>query len=247
MVTDKRIKNELTKQDMNTQFRKLVTIRLSVTWKFVFYLLLVTFIPFEIKAQQRFNAGIKAGLSTSQVAGDNYSGFDKAGFVGGAFVSGKLNEKWTGQFEIIYIQKGSKHNPDPEKGDYSYYYMGLDYIEVPVLFQYHQKKFIYELGPGFSYLMKEREYINGQDFTGLSPFIKTEINFNVGISYTIIKKLGISWRYTNSISPIRKHYSSVGSPFQGPAPGTTRWYNPGQMNNVLSFTLTYQFSGSKSE
>ena len=73
---------------MNTQFRKLVTIRLSVTWKFVFYSLLVTFISFEAKAQQRFNAGIKAGLSTSQVAGDNYSGFDKAGFAGGFFGAG---------------------------------------------------------------------------------------------------------------------------------------------------------------
>jgi len=236
MVTDKRIKNEFTKQDMNTQFRKLVSIRLSVTWKFVFYSLFLTFISFEVSAQQRFNAGIKAGLSTSQVAGDNYSGFDKAGFAGGFFVRGLFNEKWTGQFEIIYIQKGSRHNANPEKGDFNYYYLGLDYIEVPVLFQYHQKKFTYELGPGFSYLMREREFLDWQDLTGMRPFNKNEISINMGISYTIFNNFDINWRYSNSVSSIRDHAS-----------GASRWYNPGQTNSVIAFTLTYQFAGGKTE
>lgn len=213
--------------------------------KFNYIFFAVLLISFEIKAQQRFIAGVKAGLSTSQVAGDTYSGYDKVGFDGGAFVTGKLNEKWTGQFEIIYIQKGSKHNPNPDKGDYNYYYMGLDYIEVPVLFQYHQKKFSYEIGPGFSYLIREREYINGQDFTGARPFNKTEINFNLGISYTLFKNLEINWRFTNSITPIRRHASAAISQIQQPVYG--RWYNPGQMNNVLAFTLTYQFGGGKTE
>jgi hypothetical protein len=71
-----------------------------------------------LNAQQRFNAGIKAGVSTTQVSGDTYSGYNKAGLVGGAFVRGIMNEKWTGQFEIMYIQKGSRHNGNPDKGDY---------------------------------------------------------------------------------------------------------------------------------
>lgn len=204
--------------------------------KSVFIVIILWIVSFKTEAQQRFKAGVKAGLSTTQVAGDTYSGYDKAGFAGGVFITGILNEKWTGQFEMIYIQKGSKHNANPEKGDYSSYYLGLNYIEVPVLFQYHQKKFTYELGPGFSYLMKETELLNWQDLTGLRPFTKNEISINLGINYIIFDNLGINWRYTNSVTSIRKHAS-----------GASRWYNPGQTNSVLAFTLTYQFLGAKSD
>lgn len=197
---------------------------------FIFFLLL--FISNGIDAQQRFKTGLKAGLSTSQVDGDTYTGYNKAGFVGGAFVNGQLNEKWTGKFEIIYIQKGSKHNANPEKGEIDYYYLGLNYMEVPVLFQYHQKKFTYEFGPGIAYLFKEKEYFNWQNLTGLNPLNKTEIGINLGISYTVFDNLDINWRYSYSITPIREHSF-----------GARTWYNPGQMNNVLAFTLTYQFSG----
>ena len=210
---------------MNTQIRR-----------FVFFSLVVTFISFETKAQQRFKAGIKAGLSTSQVDGDTYSGYNKAGFIGGAFIRAQLNEKWTAQFEIVYIQKGAKHNANPEKGNFDYYYLGLNYVEVPVLFQYHQKKFTYELGPGFGYLIKEEELFNFQNLTGIYPFNKSEIGINVGVSYTILTNLDMNWRYSYSITPARPHAS-----------GATRWYNPGQMNNVLSFTLMYQFGGGKTE
>lgn len=202
----------------------------------VFLSFLSLSISFEVKAQQRFNVGVKSGINTSQVAGDNYSGFNKVGFVGGIFVRGKLNETWKGQFEIIFSQKGSKHNGDNEKGDFNYYFLGLDYLEVPVLFQYHLKKFTYEIGPGFSFLMKEREYLNFQDLTGIRPFNKKEISFNMGINFIIFDNLGVNWRYTNSLSSIRQHAS-----------GASRWYNPGQTNNLLSFTLTYLFGNGKTE
>jgi hypothetical protein len=83
--------------------------------------LIILFLFFTIasNAQQRFKVGVKAGLSTSQVDGDTYGGYNKAGFDGGIFVTGKINEKWTSQFEMIFIQKGSKHNSDPENGDVS--------------------------------------------------------------------------------------------------------------------------------
>lgn len=208
----------------------------SQIFKFIYFSLFVTFISLEVNAQQRFMTGLKAGLSTSQVDGDTYTGYNKVGFDGGAFVNGKLNEKWTGQFEIIYIQKGSKHNPNTEIGDYTFYSLALNYIEVPVLLQYHYKKYTFESGPGFSYLIKEKEYFNGQDITGISPFIKKEINFNIGISYTFLNNLGIDCRYSYSITPIREHSF-----------GAKTWYNPGQMNNVLAFTLTYQFGDAKTE
>lgn len=193
-----------------------------------FILLLISCL--NAKAQQRFTAGIKAGLSTSQVDGDSYSGYNKAGFIGGIYVDGKLNEKLSASFEMIFIQKGSKHNSNADMGDYSYYYLGLNYIEVPLLIQYHQKKFIFEIGPSFGYLISNKEYNEfGESFNPV-PFKSTEIGGGLGVSYTLIKNLSINWRYSYSLLPIRE--------FQL---GTTAWRHRGQWNNVLSFTLNYTF------
>ena len=187
-------------------------------------------------AQNRFKFGLKAGLSTSQVEGDSYGGFHKAGADGGIFVNTRFREKFSAQLEMIFIQKGSKHIGNPEIGDGSYYYMGLNYIEVPVMFQYHQKKFTFELGPGFGYLISSSEYNEfGAVYMPLE-FNKTEISAGIGVSFEIIKNLSINWRYSNSIVPIRSFRS-----------GQTRWYNPGQRNNVLAFTLNYQFGNAKTE
>ncbi len=199
------------------------------------YIFLFLFL-FSLKtnAQSRFNAGIKAGISTSQVEGDTYGGFNKAGFDAGAFLNAKINEKWSAQFEVIYIQKGSKHNSDIDKGDLSFYWLKLNYLEVPLLFQYHQKKFTFELGLGYGYLINYHEYNEtGELQNPINPFKKEEISASVGISYLIFKNLGINWRYTNSLFSIRDFQS-----------GASYWFNPGYRNNVLAFTLTYQFGNN---
>lgn len=184
-------------------------------------------------AQKRFNAGLKAGVSTSQVEGDSYSGFNKAGMDGGIYVTGKINDKWTAQMEMIFIQKGSKHNSNPDKDDYTYYYLGLNYIEVPLMVQFHQKKFAFEAGPVFGYLASTKEYNESGDIYSAQPFIKDEIAVATGICWTFYKNFSLDWRYENSVFAIRKFAS-----------GESRWYNPGQRNNVLAFTLTYQFGGN---
>lgn len=194
------------------------------------------FISVKMNAQDRFKAGLKAGISTSQVEGDTYGGFNKAGFAGGATITATLNEKWNAHFEMLFVQKGSKFVGDVNKGDTRFYVMQLNYVEVPILFQYKQKKFTFEAGPGIAYLISGREY----DFYGIVqnalPFKKTELSASIGVNYTIYKNLGINWRFTNSLLPIRGFYS-----------GASTWYNPGQRNNVITFTATYTFGSAESE
>ncbi|MDF2435951.1 MAG: hypothetical protein K0Q95_327 [Bacteroidota bacterium] len=194
------------------------------------------FLSLNIFCQKRFVAGIKAGLSTSQVEGDTYGGFDKAGLAAGITITGKMNEKWTAQMEMIYIQKGSKHNSNPDNGDFSYYYLALNYIEVPVLFQYHHKKFNFEIGPGFGYLINTHEYNENGDVYMALPFNSYELSASLGISYEILKNISINWRYTNSLAAVRAFQS-----------GGRTWNNPGQRNNVLAFTLIYQFKGKDAQ
>jgi hypothetical protein len=201
-----------------------------------FFILIFISAVYSCDAQQRFRAGAKLGLSTSQVDGDTYSGYNKAGVDGGIFVNSKLTTKWTAQMEMIFIQKGSKHVGNRDNGDYSDYLLQLNYIEVPVLFQYHMKKISVETGLSFAYLINEREYNTFQELTGLRPHSKIDGDYDLGFTYTIFKNLDINWRYSYSFLSIRNYVS-----------GAKRWYNPGERNNVLAFTLTYTFGGARTE
>lgn len=199
-------------------------------------LFVLSFLYFHAEAQSRFKAGLRLGMSTSQVEGDTYGGFDKFGLDGGATLHAKLNEKWGAQFEILFVQKGSKHIGDVAKGDYSFYLMQLNYVEVPLLLQYRQKKITFEFGPGIGYLINSKEYDTGGEVMNAIPFYTTEVSGNLGINYQVYKNFGITWRFTNSLLPIRKYAS-----------GASFWFNPGQRNNVLAFTLTYTFGNAEPE
>ena len=201
----------------------------------VFLVLLILFFNINLlHAQEKFHAGIIAGMSTSQVAGDTYSGFNKAGIALGAFSKTTFTEKISAQFEILYIQKGSKHVPNIEKGNYDDYLLQLNYIEVPILIRAFYKNFIYEAGPSFGVLVKNKESNNTGDITGIRPFHKTETGINAGIGYPLSDSFEFNVRYSTSILPIRPHPS-----------GTTYWFNLGQTNTVISFTLHYQINVSK--
>ncbi|CAN5320306.1 hypothetical protein BH10BAC1_BH10BAC1_03180 [soil metagenome] len=203
--------------------------------KIIFISIFFAFV-FATQAQNKFKAGIKAGISTSQVEGDTYGGFDKFGFDGGATLNAKLSEKWAAQFEILFVQKGSKHQGDANKGDLSFYLMQLNYVEVPLLLQYKQKKFTFEIGPGIGYLISAKEYDYYSQINNTIPFNSTEVSASIGINYQLYKNLGVNWRFTNSMLPIRAYAS-----------GASFWFNPGQRNNVLAFTLTYTFSNAEQQ
>ena len=181
---------------------------------------------------QRFVAGISGGLSTSQVDGDGYGGFNKAGITVGGFVNTHLSEKVIGQFEINYINKGSKKVPDHEKGDYSYYLLKLNYIEIPILLKFEFHKFTYEVGLSYGKLLRGEEFDESGTFVTVGPFNPSEFALNVGLNYTLYKQLSLDCRYSRSILPIRDK-----------AVVTPRWgINGGSYNSVICFILKYQFT-----
>ena len=74
-------------------------------------LLFCGFLTLSIQAQN-FGGGLIAGLSTSQVAGDNLAGFNKIGMMAGAFVTFPqvYSENIKLQLEIIYILLSLTHS-----------------------------------------------------------------------------------------------------------------------------------------
>jgi len=192
-------------------------------------IIIICFISFNSYAQE-FKAGVNIGLSTSQVSGDNLSGFHKAGIIIGGFVNRDINRNLAFQLEMIFIQKGSSNTnlDNPNFTDRESIY--LDYIEVPLLMIYKQSESI-ELEVG----MHSSALINGyyhdiygelENQTGFNNF---DIGALIGMSYKINSKLSLNTRLTNSIIPIAEHAS-----------GQTDRFNKGKYNTGLNFTLKYQ-------
>lgn len=186
---------------------------------------------------QDFVAGPKTGISFTQVDGDSYAGFNKIGFNLGGFVYRRLSKRWDVQFEIEYLQKGSKKTPDVEKGDYNDYQMNLGYIQFPVLARYKIKKFSLEGGLSIGALIHEQEWVEGAEIPEDKKvsFQTMEYATIFGFNYNITDRLWVNARYSYSINRIR-------IPYDGDIPiYNPHWdkRKPGQYNDIIVVSVYY--------
>jgi hypothetical protein len=180
---------------------------------------------------QKFHGGATLGLVGSQVAGDTYSGYHKAGLYGGGFVNLELGKHSLLQMELTYFQKGSHVNPD-SANNYTTYTLRLNYVELPLLYQYQVKKWIFEAGPSLGFNVGYFEEFNGQtEFNNNEPTAVT-LQINVGIRFFITEHFGIDFRTNNSLLNVRKN-NVTGDVW--------RFWGYGQFNDALVFSVFYQF------
>ncbi len=110
---------------------------------------------------QVFRGGMKAGLTASEVSGDDAGGPDKLGWFASVFTNMDVHPHARLQLELMYTQKGSRvyHDPWDENGnnqnggfakdngfndgdpidpvgDYRDYKLYLHYVEIPLLVQF---------------------------------------------------------------------------------------------------------------
>jgi opacity protein-like surface antigen len=204
--------------------------------KFIITILIT--IPAIISAQ-RFNGGVLAGLSASQVDGDTYAGFDKVGLQGGVFVNTKFSDAWGAQMELKYNAKGARkktNDADPET-----YSLTLHYLDIPLIANYTiREKFIIDAGlvPGYLFAKKGEE--NGIDFTDeeISAFKKFDLSWLIGFNYKISDNFIVNLRYSYSIFSIRD-YENVDSNYSVIA--QLFGYTSGDYNNYLTMGIYYQF------
>ena len=102
---------------------------------------------------QSFDGGLLAGLTTSQISGDNLGGFNKLGIAIGFFTQRNISEKSKLKFELSYFQKGSKNN----NLNLNLNSFKLDYIDAPFYFSYlvQQNTFI-QFGFHTSFLLLQK-------------------------------------------------------------------------------------------
>ena len=196
-------------------------------------LLLATLLIFLATSlfSQRFNGGILAGLSTSEISGDRLEGPNKAGIYAGGFVNTYFTDRSSFQMELDFIQKGSRKNPDSTS--YDSYSLKLNYVELIVHYKWDfGNRFTLEAGPSLGILINSPPYeeADGQVITGRDPpFKSTDLSLNIGLFISLTERWRFNVRYSNSILAVRPHAS-----------GQTYKWNQGQYNEVLSFTFYYQ-------
>lgn len=200
----------------------------------------ILLIPLWLLAQEKpktFHLLVTAGVTPSQVHGDAYSGFHKLGAMAGIGVGTDFSDKWSGNLSFLFIQKGSRKNQNPEKNELTYYYLNMNYIEVPVQVMYQHKKFLFDAGLSAGYLINYYEGSDAGNLTGLYPFQKFEYSVKIGLGYAINNRWAVNLRSSNSFITTRPNRTKQAIYFNNII---ARTFNKGYYNNILEFALTYR-------
>lgn len=187
----------------------------------IFFFSVLPFISFS----QGFGGGLYGGISTSQVSGDGIGGFHKVGAWAGAFTDYRFTPRSTLQFEISFIQKGSRQTPTV-KNDNTLILYNHNMLEIPVLYRWYGiKNMSIELGLQAGVLLSSFEKKTGLDFfeeRNSAAYPRAELSGAAGLSYFFWKgKIEANVRYSNSITTMRKN----------------DWW----MNHVFAFSVRYWF------
>ncbi|MHC1703506.1 MAG: porin family protein [Tenuifilaceae bacterium] len=195
---------------------------------FILLILLFNGIYFNSPAQN-FDAGFIGGLAATQVDGDGYGGYDKAGPIAGVWVGRRINHTLYTRFELKYIQKGS-YAKTTESGDY--FRMRLNYFELPLLIGYrfgNGLNLLMGISGGYLARTSERNlysYIPDED---LQKFRKFELAGKVGFEYNYSERWAFNAVFSYSILPIRTFNVTI------PAS-----WKKGQYNQVIELVARYK-------
>ena len=114
----------------------------------------------------------------------------------------RKSAKWGLAIQPGFIQKGGR-----DKRSDGYVRYNLNYIQLPVLFNYYfADKFYLSIGPELSYMMsaKVRSKDNSVDITDWYDR-RTELSGLAGINYKITDKLAVGLRYNHGLTYIYKN------------------------------------------
>lgn len=189
---------------------------------------------------QAFYGGLAVGGVTSQVDGDHNNGFHKVGFTAGAFVGLEINDIFEAQFEVKYIQKGSRSDAE----DPYQFLIRLDYVELPLIasanlgfVNINGRKLDWislEAGASMDVLAYTNQKNNGANENGTNQWKRTCFNGILGLKFNIIeKKLQLGTRVITSIN------SAYAGNFSDN--GALRFGHWGAFNDVLELVLYYRF------
>ena len=149
---------------------------------------------------QHVNIGVKGGLNLYNINADNGSTYDtKPGLNLGLLGHIHLAKQLGLQPEIVYSSQGAKFGTNNSK-------LNLDYINVPVLFQYmFDNGFRLEAGPQVGFLVSAKSKLNGTSTDVKANFKSVDFGLGAGIGYIHPPSgFGVDARYNLGLSNINE-------------------------------------------
>jgi len=196
--------------------------------------------------EQRFGAGLIAGVTASQIDGDESAGYNKLGLQAGARGIVRLTKRTDASVEILYTQRGAKSRFVKDRFDPSVpYSIRLDYIEIPV--QWHFKdwrvdgegrapdwyKASFNIGLMFARYMgagKPKGEVMGLDIVANDYLKRNDLSFVIGANLLTSPHFGFTFRYMRSL------FSMYDPRDYNPAP-----YQNSLISHALNFQMFYLF------
>ncbi len=159
-------------------------------WQIIFlHIVLIPCIGYS-QTPSSFRGGVHIGFTSSQIHGDGFSGFNKAGIIAGFLLEKKIHEKWLIQSELNYVMKGSFDPPNHIIGKNTYTKINLQYVEIPILFNYLYKN--WRLGFGVSAGVLTKNHLDEFPISSIEQIILNELK-----PYEIASVIGIGYQFNN--------------------------------------------------
>lgn len=191
---------------------------------------------FEMYESRLFYGGLVMGCNLTQVDGDDFAGYRRAGMNIGGVVYTKLDEHVAASMEVLFSQKGSRatYAQVTAPGQYiTKYGIDLNYAEIPIMINYFDSRKSH-FGGGFSYaqLASANEYVVMDPAVNVNlkdhPFKKYDINLLLSGSLHLYKGFFFNLRFQYSVIPIRQDVPQTFS-------------KGNQFNNMWTLRVMYLF------
>ncbi|MCS6819603.1 MAG: porin family protein [Chitinophagales bacterium] len=178
-----------------------------------------------------------AGLNACQVDGDDDAGYKYLGAHVGIGALVKFHKHMSVSMELLYNMKGAQRRLFGNLNADSTFRLVHDYVQVPILFNVHDKRIvIFSAGISFGYMVRFRQIINGTDYTNpdhsapIAPqFIQPPRRFDLcgeaGLHFVVKDRFAFGGRFS---------YSLIGMRDALPATRVSK-----QFNNVITFRFMY--------
>jgi hypothetical protein len=180
---------------------------------------LTLLIGLNTTAQNEFKLGAKLGANYSGFHVDGSSAYtDAFGYHLGLIGEYKLSNSFSLQPEMIFIQKtGRIGTPSDFAG--GLITSDFNYIDIPFIVKYYfANGFAVEFGLQLDILVNEKTEVDFYDNNQTNNSVEIETNglqfsINLGISYKIIDKYLLQFRYSHGLSDVYKDLNAKNSVF----------------------------------
>ncbi len=194
---------------------------------------------------QTFRPVISAGLTGSQIDGDNAGGYKHLSYSLGVGINRQISRIIELELALTFLQKGVRSNYRTDSASLNnpnnpFTLIRLNYLEVPLCVKIRYKRFKAEVGGAFAFLVENPPY--DRDQNGIVPpnlvgkYQDFDFSALIGCGYKLSPNVWLNLRGEYSMVPVRPYPAASGGVYRGILHGL---FNKGFYNNVVMLTLNY--------